>query len=65
MLGAVDTIVQGAERPVGSGFSRVQQSGGDSRNASAQGVEHYYFVRVHAPDGTSVAYLAPVWITGK
>ena len=29
------------------------------------GKEHWYFVRVHGPDGKSVAYLAPVWITGK
>ena len=29
------------------------------------GKERWYFVRVHGPDGKSVAYLAPVWVTGK
>lgn len=29
------------------------------------GAERWYFVRVDAPEGGSVAYLAPVWITGR
>lgn len=64
--------------PDGSAFTGSLQlfSNGGKKVASldsANGViqlpieagDHWYFVRVHGPDGKSVAYIAPVWIKGK
>lgn len=44
-----------AELPAGEGVFQVPARFG----------RQWYFVRAHGPDGKSVAYLAPVWITGR
>lgn len=62
------TPFMGDYRLYGSGgelLSAVYGSQAQFKLPVEAGARHWYFVRVHDADGTSVAYLAPVWITGR